>query len=75
MIGMTESLSPPGCIAIRMMFDRLCVKLAPSVLSMSVKCICVNQCLCSLQLTERLTSLSEESHNTQMKKLKDICDK
>lgn len=28
-----------------------------------------------LQLTERLTSLAEESHNTQMKKLKDICDK
>uniref|UniRef100_A0A671VKE4 1-phosphatidylinositol 4,5-bisphosphate phosphodiesterase n=1 Tax=Sparus aurata TaxID=8175 RepID=A0A671VKE4_SPAAU len=26
-------------------------------------------------LTERLTSLAEESHNTQMKKLKDICDK
>lgn len=74
MIGMTESLSPPG-IAIRMMFDRLCVKLAPSVLSMSVKCICVKHCLCSLQLTERLTSLAEESHNTQIKKLKDICDK
>lgn len=28
-----------------------------------------------LQLTERLTSLAEESHNIQMKKLKDICDK
>ncbi|XP_015251908.1 PREDICTED: 1-phosphatidylinositol 4,5-bisphosphate phosphodiesterase beta-1-like [Cyprinodon variegatus] len=26
-------------------------------------------------LTERLTSLAEESHNSQMKKLKDICDK
>uniref|UniRef100_A0A3Q0QR41 1-phosphatidylinositol 4,5-bisphosphate phosphodiesterase n=1 Tax=Amphilophus citrinellus TaxID=61819 RepID=A0A3Q0QR41_AMPCI len=26
-------------------------------------------------LTERLTSLAEESHNTQIKKLKDICDK
>ncbi|XP_074531383.1 1-phosphatidylinositol 4,5-bisphosphate phosphodiesterase beta-1-like [Halichoeres trimaculatus] len=26
-------------------------------------------------LTERLSSLAEESHNTQMKKLKDICDK
>ncbi|KAM9365696.1 1-phosphatidylinositol 4,5-bisphosphate phosphodiesterase beta-1-like [Pholidichthys leucotaenia] len=26
-------------------------------------------------LTERLTSLAEESHNIQMKKLKDICDK
>ncbi|XP_026165027.1 1-phosphatidylinositol 4,5-bisphosphate phosphodiesterase beta-1 [Mastacembelus armatus] len=26
-------------------------------------------------LTERLTSLAEETHNTQMKKLKDICDK
>ncbi|KAK9541234.1 hypothetical protein VZT92_001295 [Zoarces viviparus] len=26
-------------------------------------------------LTERLGSLAEESHNTQMKKLKDICDK
>uniref|UniRef100_A0AAX7SC65 Phosphoinositide phospholipase C n=1 Tax=Astatotilapia calliptera TaxID=8154 RepID=A0AAX7SC65_ASTCA len=25
-------------------------------------------------LTERLTSLAEESHNTQIKKLKDICD-
>lgn len=28
-----------------------------------------------LQLTERLNSLAEESHNIQMKKLKDICDK
>ncbi|KAA8583494.1 hypothetical protein FQN60_014702 [Etheostoma spectabile] len=26
-------------------------------------------------LTERLSSLAEESHNSQMKKLKDICDK
>uniref|UniRef100_A0A8C5ACB8 1-phosphatidylinositol 4,5-bisphosphate phosphodiesterase n=1 Tax=Gadus morhua TaxID=8049 RepID=A0A8C5ACB8_GADMO len=26
-------------------------------------------------LTERLTGLAEENHNTQMKKLKDICDK
>ncbi|XP_034538204.1 LOW QUALITY PROTEIN: 1-phosphatidylinositol 4,5-bisphosphate phosphodiesterase beta-1-like [Notolabrus celidotus] len=26
-------------------------------------------------LTERLSGLAEESHNTQMKKLKDICDK
>lgn len=26
-------------------------------------------------LTERLSNLAEESHNTQMKKLKDICDK
>ncbi|KAM9804296.1 1-phosphatidylinositol 4,5-bisphosphate phosphodiesterase beta-1-like [Neosynchiropus ocellatus] len=26
-------------------------------------------------LTERLASLAEETHNTQMKKLKDICDK
>ncbi|CAL8254656.1 unnamed protein product [Lota lota] len=26
-------------------------------------------------LTERLTSLAEENHNAQMKKLKDICDK
>ncbi|KAM8852372.1 1-phosphatidylinositol 4,5-bisphosphate phosphodiesterase beta-1-like isoform 2-T2 [Synchiropus picturatus] len=26
-------------------------------------------------LTERLASLAEESHNTQMKKLKDMCDK
>ncbi|KAF3841762.1 hypothetical protein F7725_023713 [Dissostichus mawsoni] len=31
--------------------------------------------MCLLQLTERLSSLAEESHNTQMKKLKDICDK
>lgn len=30
---------------------------------------------CFLQLTERLGSLAEESHNSQMKKLKDICDK
>lgn len=28
-----------------------------------------------LQLTERLSSLAEESHSGQMKKLKDVCDK
>lgn len=37
--------------------------------------VSVTENLCFLQLTERLTSLAEESHNSQMKKLKDICDK
>lgn len=33
-------------------------------------------CLCVvLQLTERLSSLAEETHSGQMKKLKEICDK
>lgn len=30
---------------------------------------------CLHQLIERLSSLAEESHNIQMKKLKDVCDK
>lgn len=31
--------------------------------------------MCVLQLTERLSSLAEETHSGQMKKLKEICDK
>lgn len=37
--------------------------------------VCYFVCLCALQLTERLSSLAEETHSGQMKKLKEICDK